>query len=65
MDKEMNFNWDNKKQKLFLNHYNAPAFHPMCRCSIITMPEEIYFTYGTKYLIKEYLEENKKGLWTN
>jgi len=36
-----------------------------CRCSIITKPEEIYFTYATKYLVDEYLEEYKKGLWIN
>jgi len=39
--------------------------HPMCRCSIIKMPEKIYFTYITKYLINEYLEECKHNLWIN
>jgi hypothetical protein len=42
-----------------------PFPHSNCRCSIITKPEEIYFTYVTKYLINEYLEENQKGLWIN
>lgn len=48
------------------NEFMLNRQHPMCRCSIITMPEEIYFTYATKYLVNEYLEEyNKQDMWIN
>lgn len=60
--------WNDDSEKIFEEYINNPLKNPFpnCRCHIITMLEEIYFTYATKYLIDEYLEEyNKQDLWTN
>jgi len=54
------------KRSLFKDFEKFMNIFPNCRCQIITMSEEIYFTYATKYLIDEYLEEcNKQDLWIN
>ena len=40
--------------------------HPMCRCSIIIKPEDVYFTYCTLWFVWKYKEECKESLvWVN
>ena len=53
------------RNKIF-RQSNIPPDHPMCKCRIITKPEDVYFTYCTLYFIWEYSEECKESvIWMN
>ena len=44
----------------------TPPVFINCRCKIIIKPEDVYFTYCTKYFVWEYTEEcEENNIWWN